>query len=130
MGPKRNAEALLVELLHERDTGVERPVGNMTELSVSNARIRRAEPGTKTQSAYRDVIRNHLVPAFRSFELIASRPSDILSLSTELLGHLEGRTVTTRAEFERDSAHGSICVEAARPAADNGSRSRPRRAAC
>ena len=29
-GPKRDAEALLVQLLHERDTGVERPVGKVT----------------------------------------------------------------------------------------------------
>ena len=29
-GPKREAEALLVQLLHERDTGVEQPRGRMT----------------------------------------------------------------------------------------------------
>jgi integrase len=95
-GPKRDAEALLVQLLHERDTGVERPVGKITVAEyLDRWMVDYVEPSLapKTQSAYRDVIRNHFVPALGSLDLVALRPSHIQALYTRLLGRLSARSV-------------------------------------
>ena len=95
-GPKRDAEALLVQLLHERDTGVERPAGKMTVAEyLDRWMVDYVEPSLapKTQSAYRDVIRNHFMPALGSVELAALRPSHIQSLYTRMLDRLSARSV-------------------------------------
>jgi hypothetical protein len=70
-GPKREAEALLVQLLHERDTGVERPAGKITVAAYLEQWSRDyVEPSLapKTASTYRDVVRAHLVPALGSLD--------------------------------------------------------------
>ena len=87
-GPKREAEALLVQLLHERDTGVERPVGKLTVASfLDRWLVDYVEPNLapKTCVSYRDVVRVHLVPALGSLDLVALRPSHIQSLYSRLL---------------------------------------------
>ncbi len=69
-GPKRDAEAMLVQLLHERDTGVERPIGQADRRRLSRTlagRLRRVEPRPEDiRSAYRDAIRSPLRSGARS----------------------------------------------------------------
>jgi integrase len=95
-GPKREAEGLLVQLLHERDTGVERPVGKLTVAKYLEQWMRDyVEPSLapKTVATYRDVIRVHLVPALGSVDLVALRPATIQALYTALRGRLSPRSV-------------------------------------
>lgn len=95
-GPKREAELLLVQLLHERDTGVERPLGKITVAEYLAQWVTDyVEPSLapKTLATYRDSIRLYFVPALGSIELVALRPSHIQSLYTALLGHLSARSV-------------------------------------
>lgn len=95
-GPKREAEALLVQLLHERDTGVEQPIGKITVAAYLEQWLRDyAEPSLapKTVASYRDVVRVHFVPAFGSIDLVALRPSHIQALYTNLRGRLSPRSV-------------------------------------
>lgn len=87
-GTKKEAEAELVRLLHERDTGVERPTGHMTVGMYLDRWVDdyvRPSLAPKTLVSYRDVIRAHLVPALGSLELTALRPTHIQSLYTRLL---------------------------------------------
>lgn len=110
-GPKRDAEALLVELLHERDTGVERPVGKLTVAAyLDRWMVDYVEPSLapKTQSAYRDVIRNHFVPALGSIELMALRPSHIQSLYTRLLDRLSARSVLRYHQVLHAALHQAV----------------------
>ena len=95
-GPKREAEALLVQLLHERDTGVEQPRGKLTVATFLDRWLDDfVEPNLapKTCSAYREVIQVHLVPALGSIDLVALRPSHIQSMYSRLLksGRRDGR---------------------------------------
>jgi integrase len=95
-GPKREAEAELVRLLHDRDSGVERPVGRITVGAYLDQWLRDyVEPSLapKTIATYRDVIRVHFVPTLGSLELTALRPSHIQSLYTRMLGRLSPRSV-------------------------------------
>jgi integrase len=94
-GPKRDAEALLVQLLHERDTGVERPVGKLTVAEYLERWMTDyvGSLAPKTQSTYHDIIQNHFVPALGSIDLVALRPSHIQSLYTRLLHGLSARSV-------------------------------------
>lgn len=88
-GPKREAEALLVQFLHERDTGVERPVGKMTVAAyLERWLVDYVQPSLapKTIASYRDVVRTHLVPTLGSLDLVALRPTHIQSLYTQLSG--------------------------------------------
>jgi integrase len=91
-GPKRNAEAELVRLLHDRDTGVERPTGKLTVAAYLEQWLRDYVKGNcapKTYVTYGQVVRQHFVPAFGSVELVALRPSHIQALYAKLL--LDGR---------------------------------------
>ena len=95
-GPKRDAEALLVQLLHERDTGVERPRGKVTvseylERWLADAVDPNLAP--KTALSYREIVCGHLSPALGPLELTALRPTHIQSLYTRLLtnGRRDGK---------------------------------------
>jgi integrase len=95
-GPKREAEALLVQLLHERDTGVERPVGKQTVAAYLNrwlADYVQPSLAPKTIVSYREVVHVHLIPTLGSLDLVALRPTHIQSLYTRLLasGRCDGR---------------------------------------
>ncbi|HUG46951.1 MAG TPA: tyrosine-type recombinase/integrase [Candidatus Limnocylindria bacterium] len=91
-GTKKDAERLLVELLHDRDTGLERPVGRQT---VGQYLERWLEDyvapslAPRTANDYRRVVRRVLIPALGSLELAALRPSHVQSLYSRLLR--EGR---------------------------------------
>jgi integrase len=95
-GPKREAEALLVQLLHERDTGVERPIGKLTVAEYLERWMRDyVEPSLapKTVATYRDVIRVHLAPALGSLDLVGLRPAHIQALYTAMRERLSARSV-------------------------------------
>lgn len=95
-GPKREAEALLVQLLHERDTGVERPVGRITVAEYLAQWLRDygvPSLAPKTLASYREIVRSHLSPALGSFDLVTLRPTHIQSLYSRLLisGRCDGQ---------------------------------------
>ena len=77
-GPKREAEALLVQLLHQRDTGIDQPPGKIT---VGQFLARWLEDyatpnlAPKTFRSYPDVVHRHLIPALGSIPLARLRPS-------------------------------------------------------
>ena len=91
-GTKKDAERLLVELLHERDTGLERPVGRQTvgqylERWLEDYVASGVAPSTA--SHYQRIVRRVLAPALGSVELTALRPQQIQALYSRLLR--EGR---------------------------------------
>jgi integrase len=62
----------------------------------------------KTASAYRDVIRNHFVPALGSLELFALRPSHIQSLYTLMLAQLSPRSVLRHHQVLHAAFHSAV----------------------
>jgi hypothetical protein len=73
-GPKREAEALLVQLLHERDSGVERPSGKLTVAVFLEKWLRdyvKVNCAPKTYVTYCQIVRGHFIPALGSIDLIA-----------------------------------------------------------
>jgi hypothetical protein len=71
---KRDAEALLVELLHERDTGIERPVGKVTVAHFLERWLTdhvAANVAPRTAADYVRTVRRTLIPALGSVELTA-----------------------------------------------------------
>jgi integrase len=95
-GPKREAEALLTQLLHERDSGIDRPVGKLTIADYLERWLRDyAEPSLapKTVATYRDAIRLHFTPTIGKLELQALRPMHIQALYTDLGRKLSARSV-------------------------------------
>lgn len=95
-GTKRQAEELLVELLHERDTGVDRPIGKMTVAAYLDrwmADYVYPSLAPKTAVSYRDIIRGHFVPALGAMDLVALRPTHIQALYSRLLrsGRVDGK---------------------------------------
>ena len=81
-GTKREAEALLAQLIHERDTGIDQPVGRLT---LADYLIKwlsdYARPSTapRTYERYSGIVRNHLTPALGSIQLTKLRPQHIQS---------------------------------------------------
>ena len=101
-GTKKQAESLLVELLHERDTGVERPRGKLTVAAYLARWLEDyAEPALapKTVDTYRMAVRTHLVPGLGFIELQALRPSHIQSLYPSMLkpGYRDGKGLSPRS---------------------------------
>jgi integrase len=95
-GTKREAEAELVRILDDRNSGVEQPSGRVTVAEYLARWLRDyVEPSLapKTQATYRDVIRVHLVPELGSLKLAALRPSHIQSLYTRLGSRLSPRSI-------------------------------------
>lgn len=87
-GTKRDAERLLVELLHERDSGLERPTGRQTVGQYLQRWLDDYVAGSvapSTASHYQRIVRKVLIPALGSVELAALRPQAIQSLYGRLL---------------------------------------------
>ena len=95
-GTKRDAQALLVQLLHQRDVGTEQLPGKVTvaeffrrwlkEYAASNV-----APATLLQ--YQWAANRHIIPALGGLALTKLRPTHIQSLYTEKLqrGRADGR---------------------------------------
>jgi integrase len=95
-GTKREAEAKLAEILHERATGVERPVGRMTVAQYLDRWLLdyvETHTAPKTLQTYREVVRAHFIPAFGSLELTALRPTHIQAFyaKAQRSGRVDGR---------------------------------------
>lgn len=95
-GTKREAEAKLAEILHERATGVERPVGKLTVAAFLDQWLRdyvATNTAPKTLQTYREIVRAHFVPAFGSLELVALRPTHIQAFYAKALksGRVDGK---------------------------------------
>lgn len=117
-GPKRNAEAELVRLLHDRDSGVERPVGKLTVGAYLEQWLRDYGPtlAPKTLDSYRGIVDAHLVPALGSLELTALRPSHIQALYARMRvsgrvdgsGGLSARTVVRYHQVLHAALHQAV----------------------
>lgn len=92
-GPKRNAETLLVELLHQRDLGIDQPPGKLTVAEYLEQWLKDyAQTNTPpaTFAMYRTMVHAHIIPALGSLPLAKLRPQAIQHLYNALLEH--GRT--------------------------------------
>jgi len=79
-GTKRDAEALLVQLLHQRDTGIDQPPGKITVAQFFGRWLEDyAHPNTapKTFKRYSEVVRLHLMPLLGAILLTRLRPLHI-----------------------------------------------------
>ena len=86
-GTKRQAERLLTELLHQRDTGVDMPPGRVTVAEfLEHWLVAYAKPNVApaTLLQYEWAIRTHLAPAFGSVLLTKLRPGHIQTLYSRL----------------------------------------------
>jgi len=91
-GAKREAEALLVQLLHQRDTGIDAPPGKITLGQFLERWLEdyaRPNVSPKTLLQYGDFVRRNLVPALGSIPLAKLRPQHIQAHYSRAL--LEGR---------------------------------------
>lgn len=95
-GTKRDAEALLVQLLHQRDSGIDQPPG---KISVGEylQRWLRDYAGTNTSPAtlvqYESFVRRHLIPALGNIPLAKLRPQHIQAYYSQALqdGRADGK---------------------------------------
>ena len=79
-GPKREAEALLVQLLHQRDTGIDVPPGKLSVTEFLQrwlATYARPNTAPKTFRRYEQLVRVHMVPTLGSLPLTKLRPLHI-----------------------------------------------------
>ncbi len=95
-GTKREAEALLAQLIHQRETGVDAPPGRMTvgrflDYWLSTYAQPRVAP--KTFRRYEQLIRVHLSPALGSVTLTKLRPLNIQEAYNEI--QAKGRSTRT-----------------------------------
>ena len=92
-GPKRNAEAKLVELLGERNAGIEHTRTRLTVAEYLDRWLADYVSTTlapKTLESYDQIIHGHVVPALGSVSLTALQPQQVQGFYTDLLDH--GRT--------------------------------------
>jgi integrase len=95
-GPKREAEAELAKLIHERSTGIEQPTGHETVAEYLDRWLRdyvATNTAPKTEQTYREIAKRHLVPAFGALELVALRPAHIQAFYGRMLrsGRVDGK---------------------------------------
>ncbi len=89
-GPKRDAETLLVQLLHQRDTGIDVPPGKITLGQFLERWLEdyaRPNVSPKTLLQYTDFVRRGLIPALGSISLAKLRPQHIQSYYSHALQH-------------------------------------------
>lgn len=89
-GTKRDAEALLVQLLHQRDSGVDQPPGKVTVADYLRRWLEDyARPNTapKTFRTYTDIVNRHLIPALGAIPLAKLRPGHIQAFYSQALQH-------------------------------------------
>lgn len=94
-GTKRDAEDKLIELLHERNSGIDHPRERLTVAAYLDrwlADYLATTLAPKTVQTYREVVHTRLVPAFGSLQLSGLRPTPIQAWYTTLLrdGRVKG----------------------------------------
>ena len=95
-GTKKDAEALLVQLLHQRDTGIDLPPGKLTVGDfltrwLNDFAVPNVTP--KTLRFYTDIVERHLIPALGAIMLAKLRPRHLIAYYAKALaeGRLDGR---------------------------------------
>ena len=86
-GAKKEAQALLVRLLHQRDTGIDAPPGKLTVGEyLKRWLIEYARPNTapKTFRRYEQIVRVHLLPTLTGIPLTKLRPLHIQQVYTQI----------------------------------------------
>lgn len=86
-GNKREAEALLVKLLHQRDTGIDAPPGKLTVGEyLKRWLVEYARPNTapKTFKRYEQIVRVHLLPTLSAIPLAKLRPLHVQQVYTQV----------------------------------------------
>ncbi len=87
-GTKREAEALLVQLTHERNSGLGRPAGRQTVAQYLERWLDdyvAVSVAPSTASHYREIVRRRMIPALGSVELTELRPQQIQAFYSRLL---------------------------------------------
>lgn len=87
-GTKREAEALLVQLLHQRESGIDAPPGRITVAEYLRQWLSvhaKANTAPKTFRRYEQLIRVHVVPVVGSIPLTKLRPLHIQEVYTQVL---------------------------------------------
>ena len=96
-GTKRDAEALLVQLLYQRETGVDAPPGKINVEQYLTRWLRdyaEVNVAPRTHERYEQIVRVHLSPALGSIALSKLRPLQIQGAYRTLLEKpLSARTV-------------------------------------
>ena len=95
-GPKRDAETLLVQMLHQRDTGIDVPPGKMAVGEYLERWLEdyaRPNVSPKTLLQYTDFVRRQIIPALGSIGLTKLRPLHIQSYYSRALreGRADGK---------------------------------------
>ena len=95
-GTKREAETLLVQLLHQRDIGIDSPAGKITLGEYLEGWVQqyaRANLAPKTFLQYSWAVRSHLTPGLGSINLTKLRPQHIQAWYSRALqrGRIDGR---------------------------------------
>src|ERR1035437_2832124 len=87
-GTKREAEDKLVDLLHERNSGIDHPRERLTVAAYLDrwlADYVATSLAPKTRQTYREIVKARLVPAFGGVKLSGLRPAQIQKWYTSLL---------------------------------------------
>lgn len=87
-GTKRDAQALLVQLLHQRDQGIDQPSGRMTVAEYLQQWLSvyaKVNTAPKTYKRYEEIARVHLVPVVGAIPLTKLRPLHIQEVYTRVL---------------------------------------------
>ena len=100
-GTKRDAEALLIQLLNQRDTGIDAPSGKLTVAEFLKRWLRDYASllAPKTSRRYEEVVRLHLVPALGALPLTRLRPLHIQECYRRVLDM--GRSARTALHTHR-----------------------------
>jgi integrase len=119
-GTKRDAEQLLVRLLHDRDHGITQPVEHLTVRDYLVDRYLphvQAHREARTYLTARDICVKHLIPALGNLRLAKLRAADIQAYYDRKLtsGRLDGRGGLSAASVQR---HHQVLHAALRHAAD------------
>ncbi|MEC4688648.1 MAG: tyrosine-type recombinase/integrase [Nitrospirota bacterium] len=140
-GTKREAEAMLVRLLHERDSGIDIQPGRLTvgeylERWLEDYASHNVSP--RTHERYAGIVRKHLVPALGSVPISKLRPQHIQAYYSQAArsgrldkkpGGLSARTVLHHHRVLREALHHAVRWQViARNPADAVAPPRPSRA--
>lgn len=119
-GIRRDAEALLVQLLHQRDSGIDAPPGKLTAGEYLQRWLEDYAKGNtapRTYERYQQIVRQHLVPALGAIPLARLRPQHIQAYYSEARqtgradgndGGLSAQTVLHHHRVLREALHHAV----------------------